>query len=202
MNEPVFPLEKPVTELLDRWKSGDRAVEAELIKAVYPYMRALARANLRRYGRGIAQTTELANEAYLKLQGQQAFDWKSRSHFLAIIAAVTRNVVIDLMREQNAAKRGGRSIDLISIDHADAQAAATQEDEFDWVAIDSALKALCIEDPICAKIAEIKLFSTMNIDQIADACELSTSTIGRHWRFAKVWLTQRLSVKLGTHEFE
>jgi len=202
MNEPVFSFEKPVTELLERWKSGDRAVEGELIESVYPYMRALASANLRRYGRGIAQTTELANEAYLRLQGQQTFDWKSRSHFLAIIAAVTRNVVIDLMREQYASKRGGGSINVISIDHADAQIPATDDEDFDWIALDCALKALAVEDPVCAKVAEIKLFSAMNIDQIADACELSVSTIGRHWRFAKVWLTKRLSVKLNENEFE
>jgi RNA polymerase sigma factor (TIGR02999 family) len=202
MNEPIFSFERPVTALLERWKSGDRAVEDELIKAVYPYMRALASANLRRYGRGIAQTTELANEAYLRLQGKQNFDWQSRSHFLAIIAAMTRNVVIDLMREKYAAKRGG-SIDVISIDHEDAQHAASAEDEgFDWIALDSALKALANEDPICAKVAEIKLFSAMNIEQIADACELSTATIGRHWRFAKVWLTKRLSVKLDDNECE
>lgn len=202
MKEPVFSLEKPVTELLERWKSGDRAVEDELIESVYPYMRALASANLRRYGRGIAQTTELANEAYVRLQGQQSFDWKSRSHFLAIIAAVTRNVVIDLMREQYAAKRGGGAIEVISIDHADAQVAAIDADDFDWIALDSALKILAVEDPVCAKIAEIKLFSTMNLEQTAEACDVSVSTIGRHWRFAKVWLTKRLSVKLNEHEFE
>lgn len=57
-----------ITDLLDRWKSGDRSVESELINWIYPTLRELTRAQMRRQGGGMTlQATELANEAYVRL---------------------------------------------------------------------------------------------------------------------------------------
>jgi RNA polymerase sigma factor (TIGR02999 family) len=188
--DPVFPLEQPVTALLRRWKLGDRAVEAELIAAVYPYMRALANSNLKRLGQGLMQSTELAHEAFIRLQSQHALDWQSRAHFLAVIAAVTRNVVIDLVREQNALKRGGGE----ALNEVRSEEVGAASGMFDWVALDESLKALSAQDAMCGRVAEIKLFSSMEVDEISEALGISSATIGRHWRFAKTWLANRLEL--------
>ena len=199
--DAVFPDGQPVTALLGRWKSGDRTVETELIAAVYPFMRALAKSNLRRLGMGLMQSTELANETFIRLQSQQELDWKSRAHFLAVIASVTRNVVIDMVREQYALKRGGgmqpRSLDMDAGGNGDELATEenSQSDIFDWIALEEALKALHAQDPNCARVSELKLFSSMEVDEISEALGISAATIGRHWRFAKTWLASRLGLQ-------
>jgi RNA polymerase sigma factor (TIGR02999 family) len=107
MNHP----HTPITELLSRWKAGDRAVENELLGAVYPVLRDIARSQVRRHsGVFTLQATELANEAYSKLFLEQQADWKNRDHFYAIAARVIRRIVIDYARSRGSEKRGGGTI--------------------------------------------------------------------------------------------
>lgn len=195
--DAIFPDGQPVTALLGRWKSGDRSVEAELIAAVYPYMRAMAKSNLGRLGQGIVQSTELANEAFIRLQSQHQLDWQDRAHFLAVIAAVTRNVVIDMVREQHAKKRGGGELPVSLDNDIDENQFVlnAQPDMFDWIALEEAMKALELEDQMCARVCELKLFSSMEVDEISEVLEISAATIGRHWRFAKTWLARRLALQ-------
>ena len=59
-----------ITALLGRWRSGDRNAEADLMRVVYPIMRDLARARLRRMPSDFTlRATELANEAYKSGKG-------------------------------------------------------------------------------------------------------------------------------------
>ena len=192
--DQVFSSSQPVTQLLERWRVGDRAAQSTLVEAIYPYMRNLANANLRRFGVGLAQSTELAHEAFIRLDALNTLDWKSRAHFLAVVASVTRNVVIDLAREQSAQKRGAQNqrISLEELDSADEPYAYSAI--FDWIALDQALTTLAGQDKVCADVAEAKLFSSMEVDQIAEALAISPATIGRHWRFAKTWLVAQLNL--------
>lgn len=192
----VFPHEQPVTALLERWRSGDQDAQDALLQTIYPYMRQLASANLRRLGDGLMQSTELAHEAFLRLNLQQTLDWKSRAHFLAVIATVTRNVVIDLIRERNAAKRGGNEQHTPVDELVDLDQPHCADSVFDWIALDQALTLLAKEDTDCAKVAEAKLFSSMEVGEISEALGISPATIGRHWRFAKSWLVKQLELDL------
>ncbi len=197
MKRSEFSTEVAVTQLLSRWKAGDRSVEEELIAAVYPYIKAMAGANLRRVGHGLMQTTELANEAFIRLQSQQQLDWKNRAHFLAVIAAITRNVVVDLVREQMAGKRGGGAAAAELTPDSPAQSTPdTTAEQLDWMALDQALRSLAEHDPSCARLAELKLFSTMEVNELSEVLGLSAATIGREWRFAKVWLAKYLDLKV------
>lgn len=192
----VFSEEQPITALLERWRAGDRNAQSTLVDAVYPYMRNLAKANLRRLGAGFVQCTELAHEAFIRLNSQQSLDWQSRAHFLAVIASVTRNVMIDMVREQYACKRGGHEqhVDLYSLENIEP--AQSGSEVFDWIALDQALKVLAELDPVCGKIAEAKLFSAMSIEELAEAFGTSASSVSRHWRFGKSWLVRELDLKL------
>ena len=59
-----------VTELLVRFRGGDREAEAQLVHAVYAELRALAAVCLRNERRDhTLQPTALVHEAYLRLVG-------------------------------------------------------------------------------------------------------------------------------------
>jgi RNA polymerase sigma factor (TIGR02999 family) len=188
------PVAAPITQLLERWKHGDRSVENALIVAVYPLLKAVAASQVRRVGDHLTLgATELAHEAYLRLQRQQSVDWQNRDQFFAIAATIVRRVLVDYLRERNADKRAGGKL-KISLDDAQAGELSQASDVVDWIALDQALGRLETLDADVGRVVELKLFSTLSADQIAMACQSSVATVGRQWRFAKAWLAKELHV--------
>ena len=184
-----------ITRLLTAWKDGDRSIENELAARIYPILHKLSRAQVRRNGEALTMApTELANEAYERLYQQRAVDWQSRDHFFAIASTVIRRVVIDYVRQRTAEKRGS-GVKLIRLDDAscDELASETNDDNIDWLALNRALSELGEVDTECAKIVEMRLFSGLTVEQIATVCQSSTATVGRQWRFARAWLSERLA---------
>lgn len=181
-----------ITQLLERWKAGDRSAENDLISAVYPMLRGLAANHIKQHGDHFTLgATDLANETYIRLQAQQEVDWQNREHFFAIAATVVRRVVVDYLRERFADKRGGHSV-VISIAAADENELGELGNAVDWIAIDQALNKLESLDAETARVVELKIFSILSAEQIAEFCQTSTATIGRQWRFAKSWLAKEL----------
>jgi RNA polymerase sigma factor (TIGR02999 family) len=185
--------ESPITELLARWKQGDRSVENELIANVYPLLRAVAAGQMRRVGGHLTMSaTDLAHEAYLRLQRQQAVNWQNRDQFFAIVAVVVRRVLIDHLRERHAEKRVGARI-LIDIEDVHSGELSQPSEALDFIALDQALTTLEALDAEVARVVELKLFSVLGAEQIAQACGSSVATVGRQWRFAKSWLAKELN---------
>ena len=101
-------MEPPVTELLIRWRAGDRGCLNELMPLVEGELRRIAHRYMRMERRGhTLQTTALVNEAYLKLVGQAKVDWQSRAQFLGLAAGIMRHILVDHARELCRGKRGG-----------------------------------------------------------------------------------------------
>lgn len=181
-----------ITGLLHRWRDGNRDAESELMAIVYPVMRELARARVRRMPSDFTlRATELANEAYARLAGADV-DWKNRAHFFAIAARAIRNIVVDYVREQSADKRG-RDLPFIALDLALDEASEDLVDlRVDWLLVHTALGELEIFDADVARVVELKFFSGLTTEEIADAAGVSRATVVRDWRFARAWLADRL----------
>jgi len=189
LSHPADPPE--ITVLLNRWRGGDKDAESTLIALLYPALRQIALRALRPSGHQISlRATELAHEAYLRLIGQRT-PWVNRQHFLAISARVTRNVLIDLIRERSAQKRGaGVEILTLQID-ADAEI-AEEGDRIDWLQLEQALQQLEVRDAVAARIVELRYFGGLNNDEVADVLDIGVATVVRHWKFARAWLHRRL----------
>lgn len=182
----------PITALLYEWRRGDRGAEHALMTAVYPVLQDLARARLRRSPQDLTlRATELANEAYMKLAKIHDIPWASRVHFFVIAAKVIRCFIIDYVRTRNSDKRGGK-LPFVSLDVVQDNIAAPLDLNVDWMAVNEVLKELEVLDPACAQIVELKFFSGLTSEEIAEACDSSSATVGRQWRFARAWLADRL----------
>ena len=71
---------------------------------------------------------------------------------------------------------------------------ATQPASVDVLALDQALEALSALDPRqCRRVVELRFFAGLDVDETADALEISPATVARDWALAKVWLYRRLS---------
>lgn len=181
-----------ITDLLQRWRSGEHSVESELLALVYPVLRDIARTQVRRSGGALTlQATELANEAYAKLRQQHHVDWESRTHFFAIAALVIRRIVVDYLRERGSEKRGGK-MPFVSLHDVPEEHVPPIDDSVDWIAVDQAIFDLERFDRDCARVVELKFFSGLSTERIAEVCGSSVATVGRQWRFARAWLGRRL----------
>ena len=179
---------KPVTSLLTRWKSGDRAALEALIPIIYDELHRLARHQLRKERDDhTLQSTALVNEAYLRLIGQDSGQLNSRTHFLGVAAHVMRQILVDHARARGAAKRdGGKRVELNESEHP------VLESDADVAALDAALTELAKFDPDLCRIVEMRYFGGLSTEDTAEAMGVSPATIKREWAAAKAWLSRAL----------
>ena len=57
----------------------------------------------------------------------------------------------------------------------------------------TALQALERTHPRKAHVVEMRFFGGLSQEEIATALKISVDTVGRDWRFAKLWLLRELS---------
>jgi RNA polymerase sigma factor (TIGR02999 family) len=186
--------EGQVTQLLKRWRGGDRAALDALVPLVYAELKRVAEGYLRREQRGGAtlQATALVHEAYLKLIGGAEVDWQDRRHFLATAARLMRQILVDHARARDADKRhGGERVTLSSVDPPDPRNAV------DLLALDQALSRLEALDARKARVVELRVFAGLELSEIGQLMELSRATLDRDWRAARAWLYRELGGESG-----
>lgn len=181
-----------ISQLLQRWKQGDRAAEDALFAAVYPLLRDVAARSRRLDGALTLQTTELVNEAYLRLLPQQRMDWQNRAHFCAIAAHVMRRLISNHVRDRQARKRGGPAAQRVDGDVLDQLVGDDEQRLLQWLSLDDALEALDRVDPQAARAVELRHIAGLDAGQSAEALGVSLATEGRLWRFARTFLELRL----------
>jgi RNA polymerase sigma factor (TIGR02999 family) len=176
--------------LLVAWSDGDRAALDQLMPLIYEELRRLAHRYLRRERVGhTLQTTALVNEAYLKLINEREMRWQNRAHFFAVSAQLMRMILVDYARRRNYAKRGGGAM-RVSFDEA---LAASDERAADLIALDDALSSLAAFDERKCRVAEMRFFGGLTVDEMANVLQVSPITVMRDWRLAKAWLYRELN---------
>jgi RNA polymerase sigma-70 factor, ECF subfamily len=183
-----------ITLILRRLKSGDSGAEAELLQKVYPELKKLAAKYMRQERSGhTLQATALVHEVYLRLTGNQQFEWHDRAHFFAIASRFMRRILVDYARERNADKRGG-GIRPLTID----EGIAIAEDQIELaLAVDGCLTRLAALDSRQAEIVEMRFFGGLTEEEIAEALQVSVRTVKRDWTIARAWLHAELASRGG-----
>ena len=138
------------------------------------------------------QTTDLLDEAFLKLAGMSRGRWKSRQHFLAEAARTMRSVLVDHARFKGRAKRSapGRRIAL------DGLFDVLEQERVDLMTCHEALLSLTKQGSKGAEavaIAERVLFAGMTCKEIATVMGIPLRTTERRWNRARAWLRSHLS---------
>lgn len=179
-----------VTQILHDWSGGDRAAPERLMPFVYDELRRLARSFLaRERGGHTLQPTALVHEAYVRLVDQTRVNWQNRAHFYGIASSMMRRVLIDHARARVTDKRGGTAVRL-SLD--DVQVSA-EERAASFVALDEALVRLARMDERKSRVVEMRFFGGMTDEEIAEVLGVTTRTVLRDWKKARLWLYRELS---------
>jgi RNA polymerase sigma factor (TIGR02999 family) len=185
----------PVTELLVRWRGGDREALDALMPLVYGELRRIAHHYLNHERPGhTLQSTALVHEAYVRMIGQEFPQWQNRAHFFAVAAQLMRQILVDYARSHRAGKRGG-NVCKLALDEAEEQA---QPVDLDVIAVDDALKTLAQMDQQQSRVVELKFFAGLSIDDTAEVLGISSSTVKRDWITARAWLYRELDRSAAT----
>ena len=134
------------------------------------------------------QATALVNEAFVRLVDAQGIRWQDRAHFLGISARLMRRVLVDHARSRGYQKRGG-GVQQVTLTES---LLISEEPSLDLIALDRALEALAVVDERKAKVVELRFFGGLSVEETADVLHVSTDTIKRDWRSAKLWLLRDL----------
>jgi RNA polymerase sigma factor (TIGR02999 family) len=160
-----------VTQLLTEWCKGDELALEKLTPLVYSELHRLAHRQMRQERPDhTLQTTELINEAYLRLVDMQNVPWQNRAHFFALCARLMRRILVDFARSRQYAKRGGGD-ESVSLDES---AAVSSERSPDLVAVHEALEALNQIDSRKAQVVELRFFGGLTADESAEVLKVSS----------------------------
>ena len=179
-----------VTRILSAIEQGDARAAAQLLPLVYDELRTLAAQKLAQEKPGqTLQATALVHEAYLRLVGNgEELRWDNRRHFFAAAAEAMRRILVENARRKQMHKHGGgrQRRDL------DAEALVAPGSNVDLLALDAALHRLAEQDPLKAKLVELRYFAGLTGDQAAAALGMSASSTDRLWVYTRAWLRREL----------
>lgn len=169
-------------------ESGDRSGLDSIIPALYQELHRLAEIMLSRERPDhTLQPTALVHEAYLRLIGQYQVDWNCRAQIIGLAATMMRRILVKYAQTRNAQKRDwGNRIPL------EDDLCITTSGRPDILSVDAALSKLEEIDERQARIVELRFFSGLTVEETAAVMDLSTATIKREWKIARMWLLREL----------
>ncbi len=175
-----------ITELLQKWKEGNKQALDELMPLVYDRLRMIASS----FYQGVETlgATALVHEAYIRFLQQRRLGLSDREHFYSFAAQVMRFILIDHARTSKASKRGG------------ARPHVPLHEDMKWINLDGtdvlelnqALDELNLVDPGKVRLIELRYFLGCTSEEVAGIQQISKASVDRHLQVARAWLFRRL----------
>jgi len=180
---------REVSRILRAAHDGQPVDTDALLPLVYDQLRTIAakRMAYERPGHTL-QATALVHEAYLKLLGNDALAWSSKTHFYGAAAEAMRRILIDHARGRGRAKRRGRRVRL-PLDVVDL---ARRDDAAEILSVDEAIRRLEVQDPRMATIVRLRFYAGLSVEETAQALGVTERTVYREWQTARTWLELQL----------
>jgi len=175
---------------LRRAAAGNLEALRRVMPLVYEHARRIAHGIIDHdRARQWIHASSLVNLAYIRLAEQRKVDFADEARVIATLTRIMRRVVVDIVRRETALKRGG-GVSRIGLHTDGLTRRRTQVDALDIEDAMVALAAVCNES---ARVAELRLWGGMELEQIATALDMPLSRVRSRWNRAKAWLALQLS---------
>lgn len=169
--------------------AGAPGAQVELFTSLYAQLRQIAQSALRRAGPQLTVSpTTLLHEAYLKISARDSVQFPDRVRFMAYASRAMRRLVIDLVRERRALKRGG-AFEITAMPTESEEVAA---DGNELQRISDALDELAGVDPALAELVDLKFFCGFSFAEVGALRSVSERTVQRDWNKARMFLHDAL----------
>lgn len=154
----------------------------------YPELLRLARARLAGEQAMVSAGT-LTHEVYIQLQHRGDLRFATKGEFLAYAGRAMRSLLVNMARERLAAKRHADLVPLTLSHELIDRGAGTPEQ---LLRIHQALERLGQIDARLLQVAELRAVLGLEVQEIAQALDLSEATVKRDWQRAKAYLHDAL----------
>ncbi len=124
----------------------------QLFASLYGDLRRLAERQLRGNEAASVSPTTLLHEAYIGMENREAH-FPDRERFMGYAARVMRGLIIDLVRERRALKRGG----AYHITQLPTEVEASGEKSTDLARLSDALDELAVREPRLAGVVDLQV---------------------------------------------
>ena len=179
-----------VTKLRAAASRTDPGSHARVYEAIYQELHRMAEKQMADERSGLTlQTTALIHEVYIKLSANNGDVFATRGKFFSAAANAMRQILIDDARRRKRLKRGGgqRPVSL------DGLVPSFDEDPTRLVALHEALTKLAEEQPRKARVVELRFFSGLRFEDIAETLGISRRAAQFDWDSARAWLHRELA---------
>ncbi len=174
-----------ITDLLRRIERGEEEARDRLALLVRASLKRIAANRLRRERPGhLYQTSDLVQEAYLRLFKIKNIHWEGREHFFKVAAMQMRRILVEYARREYRDQPVKVSLQDVP--------GLTVNDSPGILTIDEIMNDLARIDPRRAQIAELKYFGGFGIEEIARITGIPGGTVKRHWATAKTFIKHQL----------
>lgn len=180
-----------ITVLVRRAAEGDRSAFDAAYQHIHAELKALAARRLHAQPGRTLSATMLVNETWLKL-ADSAVRAENRTHFFRIAAQAMRQIWIDRQRSRAADEERIRlyvgGVAAGAEPGSEGTEVAAESDWTELVDWDHALRTLEQVDPELAELVALRVFSGLELPEIAALKGVSERTVQRHWRSARAFL--------------
>ncbi len=177
-----------LTRLINKAFKGDVTAKEEFLPLVYQELKNIAASQRRSHGKpsDMLNTTAVVNEAWIRLHEHDQH-YSNRSHFLAVAAMAMRQLLIDEARKLMRKKRGAEFL------HVTINENLKVEDQAAWlISLDQALDELGKYNSRLLNVFQLRFFSGLTEQEVAEVLEISAPTVRRDWAKAKAMLSLAL----------
>ena len=179
-----------LTEQLQRFSGGDRAIAETVLRQVLPELYRIAVRALGRDREELFSPTELINEIWLRTLRKGGWQIHSRQHFYAIAALAMRQALVDFARFQKAKRRGGKQKPL-SLDEHTSVSSETADPE-SVIQIGILMDQMELRNPESARIVDLHYFAGFTLEEIADITGMTFRQVRHRWEQGRDWLKDQL----------
>lgn len=176
-----------ITDLLHRIEQGDQDAYNRLARLVRGSLRRIAANRLRRERpEHFYQTSDLVQEAHLRLFRIKNIQWADRKHFFRVAALQMRRILVEYLRRQRPEDQDNMALD-------DIPGLNIQTDP-SILKVNEILDDLAKIDARLALIAELRFFGGFKIEEISEITGIPAGSVKRHWATAKAFIKLQLGI--------
>lgn len=167
--------------------AGVAGGKERLFAALYAELHRLAERQLKRSAGVQISPTTLLHESYLRFSASAA-QFPDKERFIGYASRVMRGLLIDMLRERLALKRGAG----FHITQLNTEAAESHADAAEASRLSEALDELAAKDARLAELVDLRYFCGYTFEEIAALRGTSPRTLQRDWEKARMILFQKL----------
>lgn len=164
----------------------------DLWPAYYEELHSVAVAVLRGEPRSPSlQPTLVLHEAYMRVFGGGAPEWRGQSYFVASMARAMRQYLVDRARRRRVERTALEVLPVRDIDGLSLAEAGRCPERVE--ALNLAIDELAKSHPRAAAIVEMRCAYDIPNARLAELLGVAERTVKADWTFARAWLFARLS---------